>query len=166
MRMHRCAAVGCRELIPTYHDYCDKHYNERLTKWRATMDAKRASGRDKVIQHRYNATKRDPERNAFYRSSQWHKVREYVYARDNATCQVCGNVVTDRKIVDHIHPLKLSPEDKLDTSNLWVLCYGCHKSKTRLEQSIEVKPHGNGILRHANRDWWYKVLTERRNKQE
>ncbi|MRM79457.1 HNH endonuclease, partial [Lactococcus lactis subsp. cremoris] len=30
MRLHRCANIGCRELIPLKHNYCQKHYDERL----------------------------------------------------------------------------------------------------------------------------------------
>ncbi|UTD42289.1 HNH endonuclease (plasmid) [Lactiplantibacillus plantarum] len=109
----------------------------------------------------YNHTARDKEANAFYHSVQWQHMRDYVYSRDLATCQVCGNAVTDRKIVDHIHPVKISPEKKLDKNNLWTVCYRCHNIKTQLEESIKATPNGDNKLKHIGRDWWQKAIKER-----
>ncbi|WP_340137593.1 HNH endonuclease signature motif containing protein [Lacticaseibacillus paracasei] len=111
----------------------------------------------------YDMNKRDPEAVAFYHSSQWKRVRDYVYSRDLATCQVCGNVVTDRKIVDHIIKRHLlTNTEALDSSNLWTLCYKCHFRKTKLEQLISQKPNGDIKLRHLDRFWWTKVLREKK----
>ncbi|MEN8553418.1 HNH endonuclease [Lactiplantibacillus plantarum] len=109
----------------------------------------------------YNAVTRDPQANAFYHSLQWQRMRDYVYSRDLACCQVCGNVVTNRKIVDHIRALKIAPEEKLDKDNLWVLCYRCHNIKTQLEESIKSQPNGNNKLKHIGRDWWVKAIKEK-----
>ncbi|WP_225425379.1 HNH endonuclease [Lacticaseibacillus rhamnosus] len=110
--------------------------------------------------------KRDPEAVAFYHSKQWQAARDYVYARDLATCQVCGNVVTNRKIVDHIVPRRLcTPEQALDSSNLWTLCYKCHYRKTKLEKLISAKKGGDNILRHLDKQWWTKVLREERGQK-
>ena len=109
----------------------------------------------------YNATTRNPETNSFYHSVIWQHMRDYVYARDMGVCQVCGNAVTNRKIVDHIHPLKVSNEERLSQDNLWTLCYRCHNIKTQLEESIKQQPNGNNKLKYLNKQWWQKVITEK-----
>ncbi|WNX15367.1 HNH endonuclease [Lacticaseibacillus rhamnosus] len=111
----------------------------------------------------YDKLQRDHEAVAFYHSKQWQKVRDYVYARDLATCQVCGNVVQDRKVIDHIVSRRLcTPEQALDSSNLWTLCYKCHFRKTKLEQIIAKQPNGDNKLAHLDRFWWTKVLREKK----
>lgn len=109
----------------------------------------------------YNHTTRDPEANAFYHSLQWQHMRDYVYSRDLATCQVCGQALDDRKIVDHISPLKVSPSEKLDKDNLWVLCYRCHNIKTQLEESIKQRDNGDNKLAHISKQWWVKAIKEK-----
>ena len=34
MRLHRCAEIGCHELIKLGFDYCDKHYQSRMNSYR------------------------------------------------------------------------------------------------------------------------------------
>lgn len=143
--------------------FCPKHWQQHHDAYTKSMAQARNDPRRKVLQQRYDLSQRDKERDTFYQSPQWRRVRDYVFARDQATCQVCGNIVTDRKIVDHVHALKLSNYERLDTANLWVLCYGCHAIKTKLEQRIVKKPHGVGILTHADKNWWSKIIKERRN---
>lgn len=109
----------------------------------------------------YNHTTRDPEANAFYHSTQWQHIRNCVYSRNMGMCQVCGNAVTDRKIVDHIHPLKVAPNEKLDKDNLWTLCYRCHNIKTQLEESIKSQPNGDNKLKHIGKQWWVKAIKEK-----
>lgn len=120
-------------------------------------------GKELVASHmaHYNATTRDPQANAFYHSVQWQHMRDYVYSSDMGMCQVCGNAVTDRKIVDHIHPLKASPSEKLNKDNLWVLCYRCHNIKTQLEESIKSQPNGDSKLAHISKQWWQKAIKEK-----
>ncbi|WP_240031043.1 HNH endonuclease [Lacticaseibacillus paracasei] len=116
----------------------------------------------------YDQTERDPEATAFYHSKAWRATRSATFARDGATCQVCGNVVQDRKIVDHIVPRRLlcSPKEALDSANLWVLCYKCHFRKTKLEQIIAKQPNGDNKLKHLDKQWWTKVLREERGKNK
>ncbi|MDO7806440.1 HNH endonuclease signature motif containing protein [Lactiplantibacillus pentosus] len=109
----------------------------------------------------YNHTVRDSQANTFYHSAQWQRMRDYIYSRDLATCQVCGNAVTNRKIVDHIRPLKVAPSEKLDKDNLWVLCYRCHNIKTQLEESIKEQSNGNNKLAHISKAWWVKAIKEK-----
>jgi 5-methylcytosine-specific restriction endonuclease McrA len=80
-----------------------------------------------------------------------------------ATCQSCGNVVQDRKIIDHIIPRRLcSHQEALDSNNLWTLCGRCHYRKTKIEQIISKQPNGDIKLQHLNRSWWTKVLQEKK----
>lgn len=149
-------------------DFCDEHkqmdlqrkqaYIKQRDKANSTVKGKQLSNAHMA---HYNHTTRDPEANAFYHSTQWKHMRDYVYSRDLATCQVCGNAVTNRKIVDHIHPLKVAPDEKLDKANLWTLCYRCHNIKTQLEESIKSQPNGNNKLAHISRTWWVKAIKEK-----
>ena len=154
--------------MPQGTSFCDEHkqadlerkqaYIEKRYKAKSTVKGKQLANAHMA---HYNATARDPQANAFYHSTSWQHMRDYVYSRDLATCQVCGNAVTDRKIVDHIHPLKVAPDEKLDKNNLWTLDYRCHNIKTQLEESIKNQPNGNNKLKHISKDWWQKAIKER-----
>lgn len=161
----------CHHVIPVGQRYCPEHQAQHDAIWQAKKDAYCKSKLGKAIKaqqaKQYDQTERDPEATAFYHSKQWTKVRDATYARDGATCQVCGNVVQDRKIVDHIVPRRLcSPEQALDSANLWTLCTLCHYRKTKLEKLISAKPGGDNILRHLDRQWFTKVLREERGKNK
>ncbi len=58
-----------------------------------------------------------------------------------------------------------TPEQALDSSNLWTLCYKCHYRKTKLEKLISAKPNGDIILRHLDRQWFTKVLREKKEEK-
>ncbi len=114
----------------------------------------------------YDQAQRDPEAVVFYHSSRWTKVRDAVYARDMATDQVTGEVLGDRKVVDHIIPLRLcTAKQALDSSNLWLLSYKTHYRKTKLEQAIAKQPNGDNKLKHLDRQWWTKVLREKKEEK-
>lgn len=166
--MKHCNWRGCTRLVKQGVDFCDEHKQADMKRKQAYINTK--TKRESTVKGRqlkqarmshYNHTTRDPEANAFYHSTSWQHMRDYVYSSDMGMCQVCGNAVTDRKIVDHIHPLKVSPNEKLDKDNLWVLCYRCHAIKTQLEESIKSQPNGDNKLKHINRDWYQKVIKER-----
>lgn len=170
MRLKHCNWRGCTRLVNQGTDFCDEHKQMDLQRKQAYIsqrDKVKSTTKGKQLANahmaHYNHTTRDPEANAFYHSVQWQRMRDYVYSRDMATCQVCGNAVTDRKIVDHIHPLKASPDEKLDKDNLWTLCYRCHNIKTQLEESIKASPNGNNKLAHISKSWWVKAIKERLN---
>ena len=154
--------------MPQGTDFCDEHKQADMERKQAYInqrDKAKSTTKGKQLANahmaHYNHTTRDPQANAFYHSAQWKHMRDYVYAKAMGICQVCGNAVTDRKIVDHIHPLKVAPSEKLDKDNLWTLCYRCHNIKTQLEESIKEQPNGDNKLKHASRDWWKKVIGER-----
>lgn len=160
-KVHFCGHSGCHEIIPFDERYCGKHIKEHeFNKSKIHMTEV-----EKAIQSKnYNEFQRDAQANEFYHSKQWLRIRDYVYARDEATCQVCGNVINNTKIVDHIHPLKFSPDEKLDSNNLWCLCHRCHNIKTRGEESIVKKVNGKNKLKNISRKWWTKYINERTNK--
>lgn len=160
--VHECGWVGCHALTPLTERYCEQHKQLANQQWRERKANQRKSRLGKMITRQYDKNRRSKEATSFYHSNEWKQVRNYVYARDHATCQVCGNVVTDRKIVDHIVPRRLlTLQQALDTKNLWTLCYKCHFRKTKVEQAIESRPSGDIKLRHLGRSWWYTVLNEK-----
>ncbi|WP_237770980.1 HNH endonuclease [Lactiplantibacillus plantarum] len=155
-------------MVPKGQSFCDKHEamnEQRKANYKASLDQRSQTVAGKQVrrdhQAYYNHVRRDKEANTFYHTKQWQSVRDYVYARDMATCQVCGNAVTDRKIVDHIHPLKVSNEERLSQDNLWTLCYRCHNIKTNLEESIKEQSNGVNKLKHISREWWQKAIKEK-----
>lgn len=160
----------CHAIVPVGERYCAKHKAMHEAEWQAKKASYRRSKLAMAIKanksKEYDKLQRDSLAVSFYHSKQWQKVRDYVYARDLATCQSCGNVVQDRKIIDHIKPRALcSPQEALDSSNLWTLCYRCHFRKTKLEKLISAKQGGDNILRHLDRQWWTKVLREERGEK-
>lgn len=166
--MKHCNWGGCNKVVPKDQSFCDKHEamnEQRKADYKASLDQRSRTDAGKQVrrdhQAYYNHVRRDQEANTFYHTKQWQNVRDYVYSRDMATCQVCGNAVTDRKIIDHIHPLKVSKKERLSQDNLWTLCYRCHNIKTNLEMKIAAKDNGNAILKHAKREWWHEIISER-----
>jgi len=76
---------------------------------------------------------RDDRRNSFDRGydTKWNKLRN-IFIQDNPICVGCkpkGWIVAAR-IVDHIIPVHVAPERRLDVSNLQSLCRTCHTIKT------------------------------------
>lgn len=169
--VHECGWNLCHRIIPIGQRYCLVHQAKKEAEWQAKKDAYHKSKLGQAIKaqraKQYDQTERDPEATAFYHSKQWKKVRDAVFARDMATDQVTGEVLGDRKVVDHIIPLRLcTAKQALDSNNLWVLSYRTHYRKTKLEQLISQQPHGDTKLKHLDRTFWTKVLREKRgNKQ-
>lgn len=168
--VHECSEPLCHVIVPVIQRYCPTHQKQHEQEWQQKKDEYKRSRLGQAIKAEkariYDQTERDHEAVAFYHSQQWKTVRDYVYARDLATCQVCGNIVTNRKIVDHIIPRRFAQKQALDTDNLWTLCYRCHYRKTKLEQLIAAKPNGNTKLAHLDRTWWEKVLRENKRENE
>lgn len=168
--VHICGEPLCHQVIPISQRYCPVHQAQHEAAWQAKKYAYRKSKLGQSIKankaKQYDQTERDPEAVAFYHSSRWKKVRDYVFARDMATDQVTGEVLGDRKVVDHIIPLRLcTTKQALDSNNLWVLSYRTHYRKTKLEQVISAKPNGDNMLRHLSRAWWMKILREERGQK-
>lgn len=166
-QVHICGEPLCHQIVPLGERYCAKHKAIHEQEWQAKKDAYRRSKLSQAIRSqqakRYDQTERDPEATKFYHSKQWQKVRDAVYARDMTTDQVTHEVLGDRKIVDHIIPLRLcTAKQALDSDNLWVLSYRTHYRKTKLEQIISQQANGATKLKHLDRAWWTKVLREKK----
>lgn len=166
--LHVCSQAGCNTVIAGDKRYCAKHEAQHDAQWQKKKQDYRKSKLAHAIRQQqnkhYDATQRDKEASAFYHSRQWRQVRAYVYSRDGAQCQSCGNILDNRKVADHLHPLKYAPAEKLDTSNLWTLCYKCHSRKTRIEEAIAKQPNGPTKLQHLPREWWERCLAEQQGQ--
>ena len=92
----------------------------------------------------------------FYNSATWRKMRDYIRARDNGLCQICGAPGEEVHHIKHLTPDNLSnPDITLNPDNLILLCKACHSAEhlrsiglTRLNRMrswdpIEAKPDGS-----------------------
>lgn len=154
--VHRCGEYGCRETIPMGNRYCKKHWQVHHQKYELTKNK-----HDNRRQTKYDLLSRNEQSKEFYHSKPWMNTRDYVFARDEGECQACGNLVDDRKVVDHIVALKLNRKLGLDSNNLWTLCYRCHYRKTKLEEKM-LNDGKENILKHLDRKWWKKILNEKK----
>ncbi len=64
----------------------------------------------------------------FYLSREWRGIRKSVLSKFGAVCLCCGS--KENIHVDHIYPLSLYPERKLDFDNLQPLCRSCNAKKS------------------------------------
>ena len=105
-----------------------KHYCPACEAQRAARVTAENRGRYKD----YDTNKRDKRSTEFYRSRPWKRTRLAALARDNYLCRACmeRDRVTAATVVDHIKPLKLAWEKRLDLDNLQSLCAKCHSIKT------------------------------------
>ncbi|MFD2446393.1 HNH endonuclease [Bacillus sp. CGMCC 1.16607] len=112
-----CNRQGCGQL--TYDGYCDQH-----------KQVKTENNRYYDKYHRSDRTKQ------FYHSATWKRARELIKIRDNGLCVQCLNEkrITLGTIVDHIIPVKLDWNKRLDEDNLQLLCQSCHNKKTGMER--------------------------------
>jgi 5-methylcytosine-specific restriction protein A len=58
-----------------------------------------------------------------------------LYLRINPLCRTCDQAgrTTVATLVDHIQPLRLRPDLRLDSENLQPMCRSCHAVKTAAE---------------------------------
>lgn len=86
----------------------------------------------------YDKHIRDKDASSFYSSSAWQKVREQALIRDKGLCQLClkKKKITLADMVDHIIPIKVMWEYRLDLDNLQSLCNHCHSIKTNEDKKI------------------------------
>ncbi len=164
MRVHECWHAGCHRLCEPGQDYCQQHQADRIAKRKQAIKQKMNSQayriRNKERYKDYNRYKRDPQANAFYQSSQWSRVREYIKTRDMMIDGASGKSLADHDyIVDHIVPRRLC-KDPFDASNLWLLSRKNHYRKTQIEEAIAAKPNGENMLRHISKPIWKKWLNE------
>lgn len=109
-----CSKIGCHNL--TQKRYCEQHENEYRNQNRY-----------------YDKYQRNKKHDRFYHSAAWKKAIEIIKIRDKGLCQRCLN---DKRlvvgtVVDHIIPLSVEWNKRLDENNLQLLCVGCHNKKTK-----------------------------------
>lgn len=69
---------------------------------------------------------------SFYDSNEWKRVRYQAIIQYGRTCMCCGT--TSGEIhVDHIKPVSLYPELRLDITNLQILCRDCNLGKSNID---------------------------------
>lgn len=85
---------------------------------------KRQRKQDAIAKHKNN-------KDSFYMSWEWKKVRYNILLKYGRKCMCCGATPSDTIIiVDHIKPRKKFPELALDENNLQVLCNDCNMGKS------------------------------------
>jgi 5-methylcytosine-specific restriction protein A len=103
-----CRYPGCGR--PTRNRYCDQHTS---WSWR-NADANRGT----PVRRGYDAP--------------WRKLAALRRRLDFGLCQDCHkqNYLTPAKTVDHIVPIYVRPDWRLELGNTQVLCGDCHRRKT------------------------------------
>ena len=170
MRTHECWHQSCHRLCEPDHDYCSihevQHKQEQLERLHEYHQTDQYKQYHKQWQREYNHNERDPVANAFYHSTQWTKVRDYIKRRDLMIDGSTGRALNDHDyIVDHIVPRRYCC-DPYDADNLWLLSRRQHNRKTLIEQAIEAKPNGVNKLKHISKGTWKRWLNEKKPKTE
>lgn len=145
-RYRRCRYPGCHAMVQLPDHYCKQHY-EHEAEYRANRQ-RWARARSKQYQHKYNTMTR--YRNSgkamqydFYRTKQWHNLRQQALDRDHYVCQYCGQ--PNSKTVDHVVPIEYDKQLMTDLGNLATTCRKCHQLKTRWEQKYYGTSAGNTL---------------------
>ena len=104
----RCGFRGCPNL--TTERYCPEH--QRLA--RAISDRKRGTTKERGY------------------DGDWERLAEQRRELDAYLCQRClqEQRVTPSNLVDHIYPIHIRPDWRLEILNTQVLCRACHTRKT------------------------------------
>jgi 5-methylcytosine-specific restriction enzyme A len=105
----RCAYRGCRNT--TRERFCDEHAALAMK----LTDNRRGSARERG----YDAD--------------WEKVAQRRRTLDCYLCQPClrdHNRLSPSQTVDHIIPINVRPDLRLDIENTQVICPPCHRRKT------------------------------------
>jgi 5-methylcytosine-specific restriction protein A len=104
----RCGYPRCPRL--TRGRYCDEHLPLARRYW----DERRGSTKERGY------------------DSDWERIAERRRDLDCCLCQMCllEGLVRAAKIVDHIIPIHVRPDWRLEIGNTQVLCYDCHSRKT------------------------------------
>ncbi|MGU9954274.1 HNH endonuclease [Limosilactobacillus fermentum] len=148
-RVRRCRQPGCHMMVKLPDHYCAKHYEHEAEylasrqKWTRSDDRTTTHKYNTVTRYR-NETKR--EQYNFYRTKQWSHLRQQVLDRDHYLCRYCqaiGKLTPNSKIVDHIRPIEIFPDDKDNINNLATICWQCHALKTKFEQKYYGCGQGN-----------------------
>lgn len=74
--------------------------------------------------------------------SAWRKMRRYILARDNFTCQYC---MAPANTVDHVEPVSKGGEI-LNPENLVAACTSCNSRKQDKSSAFFYKPNPTAML--------------------
>lgn len=118
--LRKCLHPSCRKLIPFDERYCEQH--------------------SKTVNQEYDQARKrnNPKYIKFYRTTAWKSVRKVALLRDDGLCQLClvDGIITEAQMVDHIIPVLVDWEKRLELNNLQSLCYSCHARKTSDDKKI------------------------------
>ena len=114
-----CIDPGCAKLA-TKGSRCEDH----------TKEYKRDYTRTDTSEERKDLNK-------FYSSRAWRALSVAVRKR-HPLCVRCADVgvVRPADLVDHIKPVRVHPELRLDVTNLQPLCNSCHNRKTAEDKAL------------------------------
>lgn len=136
-RLHRDKAMlfGCPRCEAPPHIACDGPRGPRVSAHmkRVRAAAEATKGLKGKTARKAVARKVSPqtERDSFYLSPAWRRLRYRVLRAANGACECCGAGPTRESPlhVDHIKPRSRFPELDLDPRNLQVLCEDCNLGK-------------------------------------
>lgn len=78
--------------------------------------------RKKVYVSRYYSKNK-----SFYKTDAWKSLADYIRFRDEYKCTICHKPVFGRDSqVDHIEPIWLKPDKRLEETNCRLVCSSCH----------------------------------------
>lgn len=105
----RCRHPGCPELVRGQR-YCDQHRGEAFRQ----QDQRRGTPAERGYDHH------------------WQRIADARRRRDDYFCQPCRRArrFTPSSTVDHIVPVHVRPDWRLELRNTQVICTACHQQKT------------------------------------
>lgn len=115
--MKSCHKIGCPNL--TKSKYCESHQE---------LEQQDKADRNKY----YDLYVRDQKSKQFYGSSEWVAVRNLMRVQTSNLCCMCldENEIVIADVCDHIIPIKVDWNLRLELSNLQMLCHKHHRIKT------------------------------------
>lgn len=81
---------------------------------------------EQSVYRRFYYTRRNKD--TFFASKDWARLRAWVYSTYRAVCFCCGS--KSKLHVDHIRPMSINPKRCLDARNLQILCSVCNEAKS------------------------------------
>ena len=79
---------------------------------------------------------------AFYKSSEWEKVRQFVLMRDKYKCTICGRPAQEVHHIEHLSPSNIGDvKISLNPVNLTSLCRDCHFAQHELDKKRGAKKY-------------------------
>lgn len=125
----------------TTHTQNKSKYNSLIRPFRQTMGfnrvrkksaAKKKENNKKIVRPKFKKSRVSKKtRDAFLVSREWRMIRYEILIRDKRICLCCGSKKTPLH-VDHIKPLSLYWDLRLDSNNLQVLCADCNIGKSNI----------------------------------